>query len=175
MATGAQLFHNIRGTIRALLAGNSSLAMAFGKKDASGNLILPSGHLLLTNGTGTGQINTLFTYSGTTTAGATTQLTLNNGSLTDLGGAPITLTKLKFVLIEVTTAGGTVYFGPQGVTNALQMSFSGTSSTDKQAVTKFQQYIDTTGWTVDSTHKVLAINNPGGTSVNWVMLGAGVQ
>ena len=97
MATGAQLFHNIRGTIRALLAGNSSLALAFGKKDASGNLILPSGHLLLTNGTGTGQVNTLFTYSGTTASSATTQLTLNNGSLTDLGGAPITLTKLKFI------------------------------------------------------------------------------
>lgn len=175
MATGAQISHVSRGTLRATMANGASLSFAFGKKDASGNLIMPSGSLLLPNGTGTGQINTAFVYSGTTAASATTQLTLNNGSLTDLGGAAITLTKLKFVMIEVTTTGGTVYFGPQGVTNALQMSFGGVTSTDKQTVTEFQQYIDLTGWTVDSTHKVLAINNPGGSSVNWVMLGAGVQ
>jgi len=172
MAFGAKLTVSINAVISKILSlDGRSVDYSFGLNDGTAQLT-PNGKIVFGNGTGAGNVNAEFILPGTTAAGVTTQVNLNDGSVLDIGGAPLILTKVKFLYLSLESAGSLI-FGPQGLTNAVQLNFNGVTSNDKLTVSNAHMIVDSTGWTIDSTHKILGLNNPGGSTVTWVLVGVG--
>lgn len=173
MSYGAKLVQTINCTFSKILATDGrSLDFTFGINDGT-NQLTPNGKIAFASGTGPGNVNAVFNLTGTTGAGATTEVNLHDGSVLDPGDAPIIFTKIKYLYLSIEAPGGTAIFGPQGLTNAVQLNFNGVTSSDKLPITNAHLVVDATGWTIDATHNILGINNPGGTSIKWTLVGAG--
>jgi len=173
--TGARLLLNIYATITKYLpVDGRPVDYSFGINDGT-NQLTPNGAIVFANGTGDGNVNANFIYGKATAAGATDVIDISDGSVKDLGGAPIAMTKIKFLYLSIEAPGGTIVFGPQGGTNVLKLNFNGITSNDKLTVTNAHLIVDATGWVVDSTDKNLIFTNPGASPVNWILVGAGEE
>lgn len=133
-----------------------------------GGTLLPAAATAFEWGTGSGQANAL--YVATRTVNATTADNLNLSSLA-LGGTTFSLTKVKYVLIAISSPDGTksLRVGPRGVANAAQLWAGGTAAGNYETVVSYREWIHTfAGWDVTaSTADILGIYNPGAGSVTY--------
>lgn len=134
-----------------------------------GNTSAPLGITVFADGTGAGQANCVFSAALSIAAGATQLYDLKggNGEL-DVLNVAMAMTAVKYVYLEITTpaAATSLRFGPQNQTNAALLWFSTATATYYQTVyDKFLCADPRAGWALDSTHKVIAINNPGAATV----------
>ncbi len=128
----------------------------------------------LTYGTGANQVNTCWWETRTVSAGANDDLDLTAiTKSTPAGTATVNFACIKAIQIEnlSTTTGDYLLVGKvSAVTNGWEGPFS-TVSGGLQRVeaegcySNFQK--SAAGWTVDSTHKVLRINNPGAAAISY--------
>lgn len=122
----------------------------------------------LTNGTGSSQAGQLFAKSYTILTTANQDLDLA-GVLTNGFGETITFAALKTVVVAIDTPDGSkeVRFGPQGVTNPMQLWFSATTAGFYDRIFDFfVQTNEWTGWAVTGgSADTIRINNPTGSSV----------
>lgn len=130
----------------------------------------PSGLFQLTDGTGSGQANSVFESPLSITAGATELIDLKGGNgEEDVLGAALAMTAVKCVELILTTApatGVSLRFGPQAATNAAQLWFqAATANFWIEVKDRFAMLERHAGWALDATHKVLAIHNPGAATV----------
>lgn len=127
----------------------------------------------LTYGTGANQANTVWWETRTIAAGANDDLDLTALTKSTPGGtASVSFTCIKSIQIENldTTAGDYLKVGKvASVANGWEGPF-GTTAGSYQNVEPEGCYANhqksAAGWTVDSTHKVLRINNPGANPIN---------
>ena len=129
-----------------------------------------------TDGTGSNQIKSLWFDERTLTTTATDSLDLAGG-LTDVYGATITFTVLKFILIDIDAPDGTkvLRVGPRSVANAFVGPF-GDSSDFVNVYRTFYISEPYTGWTVTAgTGDLLVINNNTAGSITYrIMVGGEV-
>jgi hypothetical protein len=125
----------------------------------------------LANGTGANNARYRFWKQYTTSGGANNDLDLT--SLTDDFGVTVTFSLVKWFLLRITSpaTGVRLVVGNQG-TNTFVGWFGAATHTEevRDWIAKINQ-LD--GWTVDSTHKALRINNPTGSAITYdlVILG----
>lgn len=171
---GAKIVHKVNCTITKVLSlDGSNLNFNFGLNDGT-NQLTPNGAITFGSGTGAGNVNGgPFCTPLTVPAGTTTQVNLRDGSVADIGGAAVVLSKVKYLFLSIETAGGTINFGPQGLSNAIQLNYHGVSASDYLPITTQHVIADPTGWVVDASHCILGLNNPGASSVNCILVGAG--
>lgn len=108
-------------------------------------------------------------------AGAPLDLDLN-GALVDDVGRTLSLTKLYFAVLALTTQDGTksLQWGPQSVTNAAQLWFG--AATGSSIVYTAEQQQNKYGWPiVAGTGDLLRIKNPGSGTVSGVVWLVGKQ
>jgi hypothetical protein len=100
-----------------------------------------------------------------------------SGSLTDGLGNVISATKLKLLILSVSSPDGTkaIRVGPRGVSNTIQGPWGGTGATVYTDVTHWHVlYEPVAGWTVTAgTGDILGLYNPGAGSVTYSILLAG--
>lgn len=142
-----------------------------------GQGILPSSVFTLASGTGTGQASKWY-LARRALAGTTFDLLDLAGGLTDYAGASLTFSAVKRCLVAVVSPDGTkkLRVGPQDQSNAWQGWFGGTGAT------VYEEVFHTTdrkhpyaGWTVTGgSADVLAVYNPGATSVTYAIWIIGV-
>lgn len=120
---------------------------------------LPTGRISFTDGSGSGNVNRIAVLNFSILTTATQTYDLQSGQ-TDVLGRSLVLTKLKLVYIELTAANtGDIWFGPQGQSNAVELWFDGVGSAARQRIRQHFLYSDPVGYTIDATHKVIAITN----------------
>lgn len=120
---------------------------------------LPDGRITFADGTDVGEINQIYVDDFSIASSATQQFDMVTGLTNVLGNAfSITLLKLVIVVLDTATTGD-VWLGPQNLTNGCTAWFAVATANGKEQVKDKVLHSDTTGWTVDSTHKVLGINN----------------
>lgn len=169
-----------------ILRATGKLALsAFWKDGTTGALLsktfgalgVPELSVSLTYGTGSGKANWAY-YASRTVATVTADNLDLNGVLTDGLGNTISATKLKLLVLAVSSANGTraLQFGPRGVSNTAQLNFGGVSGTDYQTVTHWHMlYEPVAGYTiVGGSSDVIGIYNPTGSSVTYSILMMGV-
>lgn len=131
----------------------------------------------LSYGTGSGQANWAYYASRTVLTTAADNLDLA-GSLTDGLGNTITATKLKLLVVSISSPDGTkaLRVGPRGVANTAQLNFGGVAATDYQTVTHWHViYEPVAGYTISAgTGDIIGIYNPSAGSVTYSILMAGV-
>jgi hypothetical protein len=118
-------------------------------------------------------------YSATATILTTANLDLDffGGTMTDVNGVAIVWTKLHGLIVSVVSPDGAkkVLVGPQAVSNAVDLDFTGVASDDWVPVYWVLPMLkpSAAGWTVDATHKNVRVNNPtaGSVSVEIVAFG----
>lgn len=137
---------------------------------------IPALDFSLTFGTGSGQANWLY-YASRTVATVTADNLDLSGSLTDAFGNSITATKLKLLIVAIASPDGTkaLRVGPQSVSNAATLNFSG--STAYITVTDWCAVVNepVAGYTISAgSSDVLGIYNPSAGSVTYSILMAGV-
>jgi hypothetical protein len=143
---------------------------------AIGGAILPAVAVELTNGTGNNQANKLYLELRTLTATTTDSLDLT--ALTDFQGDALNFAKIKYIFVGIEDADGTkeLRVGPQGVANAFDGFWGGTAAANYDRVWHNQEYKALVGGVATGgTDKVLAIHNPGGTSLNYAILIVGTD
>jgi len=142
-----------------------------------GALSVPELSISLTYGTGSGQANWAY-YASRTVATVTADNLDLSGSLTDGLGNTISATKLKLLVVAISSPNGTkaLRVGPRGVSNAAQLNFGGVSSTDYQTVTHWHViYEPVAGYTITGgTGDVLGLYNATAGIVTYSILMAGV-
>lgn len=123
----------------------------------------------LTDGTGAGQANCV--YKKSIDLAATTYLDIDlkggNGEL-DVRNTAMAMTAVKAVLLAIDTpaSGTSLRFGPQGRTNAAQLWFQADTTNFYDVVLDTLVMRDArAGWTLDNTHKVVSLYNPGAGAV----------
>lgn len=160
----------LRGIVRDGTSGGT-IAKTF-----SANSI-PALSVSLTYGTGSGQANWWY-YASRTVATVTADNLDLSGSLTDGLGNTISATKLKLLVVAISSPDGTksLRVGPRGVSNAAQLNYGGVASTDYISTTTWHVlYEPVAGFTITaSTGDILGIYNPGAGSVTYSILMAGV-
>lgn len=136
---------------------------------ASGPGNTPSGQMLLTDGTGVGQAN--FVYTRAISLAATTYLDIDlkgaAGAL-DVLNVAMAATAVKAVLLEITTpaAATSLRFGPQGRTDVAQLWFQAVTANFYDIVfDKFFMCDTRAGWPIGATTKVISLYNPGAATV----------
>lgn len=140
----------------------------------------PSGLLNLTDGSGTDQGNQLYRNVFTLAASGSLVIDLRGGTgELDVVGAALSLALVRAIYLELTTtpaAGVAVRLGPAGATNAFQGPWGGVAAANYSTVQRrFLMDAPADGWTVDGTHKILTISNPGAGSVSGVIEIPGVH
>lgn len=164
----ASINYNFRGGL-ADADGDLTWASQFGQSGAD----LPAGQFLFADGTGDGQVDTIVVVDFSVATTVTTQYNLRSG-LTDVLNQAVVLAKLKFVYIELDAANtGDVWFGPMNLTDGLEAWFDGVGATARERVKHRMLHDCNAGWTVDNTHKILAIYNATGSTVTGTMVLAG--
>lgn len=143
-----------------------------------GDTSAPASSITFTNGTSSNNIDVAYKYDFSLAATTGVNLDLRGGGgETDVTGAALSFTEIRSIAVYIVeSAASTVSLrvGPQNQSNAWQGPFGGVAATDYIAVRKFF-YIDAPGdgsWTtVDATHKVLRLYNPGaGTITGYVII-----
>lgn len=158
-------------TIIKKFAGGGSAPIRFGKANN------PGGLYQLIDGTGATGSNVAFIRAFTLAAGANQDIDLTSGE-TDPAGAAVLMTAIKWYLCELTSPAANAKFriGPQGVTNAIILGFqAATTNFWEEGQFKLWGGTNWSGITVDSTHKVIRINNPTGSSISGYFACGGVQ
>ena len=161
---------DVRISFRGFLAQTTTFGRATARFGQTG---MPDELFRLTNGTGSGQCDTVFVKALSIAATTTLQVDFKSGE-TDLLGNAVNLQSVKLVAVVVTTASATLWVGPQNLTNACQLWFGGVAATDKNKVTDRFWNSDEGGWAVGGSTKILGINNPGGSTVSGYLICAGV-
>lgn len=96
-------------------------------------------------------------------------LDLNGATMYDTLNIAMAWTKLHFLLVSIVAPNGTkvVRVGPQNLSNANALGFGAVGSTSYLEVRNFLviENPSLAGFTVDSTHKLVRINNPGADAV----------
>jgi len=106
-----------------------------------------------------------------TAAGSTDKATYDlkgGGGELDVLNRALAMTAVKLVLVEVTTPGASasLQFGPQGQTNAATLWYqANTANFWSEVRDRLMNCNSVGGWALDSTHKVIAIKNPGASTV----------
>lgn len=144
-----------------------------------GSSTWPAGTLSFEDGTGSGQAN--FVYRAALSIAATTMQLIDlkggTGELDTLNTA-MAATAVKFVFLQITTPGAStsLRFGPQNQTNAAQLWFQATTANFYETVLdKFMMSDARAGWSLDATHKVLGIYNPGASTVAGTLIVMGTK
>lgn len=121
----------------------------------------------LTDGTGSGQANSMWLDERTINASSNDDLDLAGG-LTNVYGETITFTAIKVLLIAIDSPDGTksVRLGPANVSNGWQGPWGGTGATVYETIhdwsVKSNKY---GGWSVTAgTGDILRITNPSGSA-----------
>lgn len=158
-------------TLSKRVAGGYTLTTAGGLKasERMNRGTAPVGSFDLADGTGSGQANCVFAadFSIATTAFQLYDLKGGGGEL-DVVNVALAMTAVKEVLIQITTPGAStsIRFGPQAQTNAAQLWFQAATTNFWQEIRNILWAADpVSGWALDSTHKVIALYNPGGSTV----------
>lgn len=171
--------------ISVLSAAGSFPLMGFWKDGTTGAVLrkkfgalsVPTLGVSLTYGTGSGQANWAY-YASRTVATVTADNLDLSGSLTDGLGNTISATKLKLLVVAVSSPDGTktIRVGPRGVANTLQGPWGGTGATVYTDVTTWHVlYEPVAGWNVvGGSSDILGIYNPSASSVTYSILMAGV-
>lgn len=134
----------------------------------------PSGLFQLQDGSSTGQANDVYESTFTITAGSTTEIDLKGGaSEKNVLNQTLAFTTVKGIEIVLTTtpaSGVSVRFGPQGRTNAAQLWFQAvTANFWTEIRDRFAMFDRATGWAIGASTKVIALHNPGASSVSgWI-------
>lgn len=139
---------------------------------------MPQGYLRLFNGTGVTQADTAIVNAWSIAAATNLDIDLRSGQL-DLVGNAVVLSKVKLVICTVTEPGTTDYItlGPQGVTNAAQLGFGGVVSSSYAEVRDMPFVMgggNFAGWTIDATHKVVRLANPGSNPLTGYLIVVGI-
>lgn len=138
---------------------------------------VPSLPVSLTFGTGSGQANWAY-YASRTVATVTADNLDLSGSLTDGLGNTINATRLKLLVVAISSPDGTktLRIGPRGVSNAAQLNYGGVAATDYVAITQWHVlYEPVAGYTITAgTADILGLFNPGAGSVTYSILMAGI-
>jgi len=133
---------------------------------ASGTTAFPSMAHTLTNGTGANQARRQWYQRRTLAAAGNDDIDLQN--LTDRWGAVLVFTKLKWLALRLSTPATGIFLnvGGNGPANPFTAMFA--DPTDRLMVYDLLVNVNQVdGWTVDATHKVLRINNPGAGPVTY--------
>ena len=172
MATSLTTSLSLRGSsIIKAFSGGGTAPLRFG------NYGMAKGTFSLFDGTGATQSNVAFVKDFTILTTANLDIDLTSGQ-TDASGAAVVMTSLKWIYFELTNPAATdkIRIGPQGVTNAIQLWFqAATTNFWTEAQMYFQGFSNYAGLTVDATHKVIRLHNPGASTVNGYFLAGGVQ
>ena len=142
-----------------------------------GALSVPELSISLTYGTTSGKANWAY-YASRTVATVTADNLDLSGSLTDGLGNTISATKLKLLVVAISSPNGTkaLRVGPRGVANTFQGPWGGTGATVYNEVTHWHVgYEPVAGWTITAgTGDILGIYNSSAGSVTYSILMAGV-
>ena len=134
----------------------------------------PSGDFILADGTGSGSANLVFEDDFTVAAGVTLEIDLKGGTgEKDVDNNTLDFDTVKGVEVILTTApaaGVSLRLGPQGVTDANQLWFQAVTANFYDVVRdRLAQFDRATGWAVGAGTNILALHNPGASSVSgWV-------
>jgi len=130
--------------------------------------------LRLTSGTGSGQVDLVFSEKDAAIGTSTTVDRDFAGSLTDSQGSTITMVKVKLLVIY---NGGTVPITVKGKTGAVFALFSGSTDSLNVAAGACVVFFDPTGITVGAgtTDKITLGNASGSTAAAFTMLVAGTS
>lgn len=125
----------------------------------------------LTTGTGSGQANAFYAVQATATAGSDTDYDLT--ALTDSNGVALNFAKVRWFVLQIdspVTGAYLIWLGTDtGLTNPVTLwKAANTNDTNLMGITVNTSDID--GWTVDSSHRVLRLNNPTASSITYRML-----
>lgn len=139
---------------------------------------IPALDLSVSYGTGSGQVSWVYFTTGSLAATTAANVDLS-GSVTDGLGNTVSATKLKILIVAVTSPDGSkrIRVGPRGVANAAQLNFGGVASTDYIDVYDWCPVVleTTTGFTITAgTGDIVGVYNPGGSAVTYSLLAAGV-
>lgn len=126
---------------------------------------LPEFSFTLTDGTGVDEAQKQWYAKRTVTAGSNDDIDLR--SLTGrYAGTTVSFDEVKWLIINIRSPGTGVRLVVGGAgTN--EWSAWAAATGDKFNVEKFDLKVTTDGWAVDSTHKVLRVNNPTASSVTY--------
>lgn len=135
-----------------------------------GQGVLPSLDVSLTSGTGSGKANDW--HLGQRTLAATTfDLIDLAGGLTNYRGTALTFTKIKRILVALTSPDGTAKLrvGPQNQSNPWAGPWGGSGATVYQDVLhSLDLWHPYAGWTVTAgSADIFPVYNPGGSSVTY--------
>lgn len=121
----------------------------------------------LTDGNAANQAHQFWHDCRSVAGSANDDLDLNGGTMTNVFGVTVTMTKVAWVLLKlVTPAVGVRVVVGNAASNAWTAWFGAQSHTEECRDTLFKvNQIDQ--WTVDSTHKTLRINNPTGSAISY--------
>lgn len=142
------------------------------------------GRLDLASGTGVAQADTLYRKDFSLTAvgmgGDTIAVDLVGGAgELDVTGAALSLAKVRWVYVEVTTpaAGKAIRIGPRNVANAWQGWFGGVGASDYSIVPDILDFCDRyDNWpVVGASTKILSLHNPSAVAAAGVLLVGGVH
>lgn len=143
---------------------------------AFGGVVLPAVAVDLASGTGNNQANKV--YLELRTLAATTTDSIDLTSLTDFQGDALSFAKVKYVFVGIVDADGTkeLRVGPQGAANAFDGFWGGTGATVYDRVWHSQEYKQLVGGVATGgTDKVLAVHNPGGSSLDYALFVVGTD
>jgi len=152
----------------------------------SGDGSMPNTYTVVTNGTGSQQVNQEWCGSRSILAGQNDDIDLY-GSLTDDDGDAINFAKIKKIIVAITDPDGTkkLRVGPQAVSNPFvgpwtgyaAIATAGEGDEVYEDVYEFQSWINSfAGWTVTAgTGDKLRINNPTASTITYTLYLEGVQ
>lgn len=181
MAEALNLSLKLQGNGRRqrVAAGGTSPSDSF----AIGNGDWPALNMILTLGTsdtpaasGIGYANAWYVAKRTCTAAGSDNLDLT--ALTNNIGETFNFAKIKKILIALTDINGAaldgvgkLLVGPQNITNAFQGPFGGGGATVYKSVYDWEVIVwnKWAGYTVDGTHKILGITNPGANDISYAI------
>lgn len=137
---------------------------------AFGGAVLPQVQVDFAHGTGSSQANKQYLELRTLAGGATDLIDLT--SLTDFQGDALSFAKVKYLFVGIIDPDGTkeLRVGPQGAANAFDGFWGGTGATVYDRVWHSAEHKAPVGGVATSgTDKVLAVNNPGGSSLDYAV------
>jgi hypothetical protein len=143
---------------------------------AFGGAVLPAVAVELASGTGDNQANKVYLELRTLAAAATDLIDLTG--LTDFQGDALSFAKVKYLFVGIVSADGTkeLRVGPQGATDAFDGFWGGAGATVYDRVWHSQEWKQLVGGVATGgTDKVLAVHNPGGSSVDYALFVAGTD
>jgi hypothetical protein len=135
-----------------------------------GGAVLPAVTVSFTHGTGNNQADK--SYLELRTLATVTTDSIDLTALTDFQGDALSFAKVKYIGVFIVSPDGTkeLRVGPQNVANAFDGFWGGTGATVYDRVLHSAEYKHPVGGVATGgTDKVLAIHNPGGTSVSYAL------